>query len=149
MNVKLGLVACLAVWVICGCGGPGWLGLGLGIEAILDPDQVTEDGEDGTHCWDLDGDSSCGEEEDWTGPEGEPDGVCDAMDCRGADGANGEDGSDGNVGEPGLDGSPGPAGPPGVSPPPQVIVIEVPVEDDPPRGNAWGSDGPNGNPQRP
>jgi hypothetical protein len=75
----------------------------------------------------------------------------------GVDGIDGEPGLDGADGDDGLPGDPGPVGPPGVSPPPQVIVIRPVVvlpepvddEDDPPHGNAWGSDGPHGNQTRP
>jgi hypothetical protein len=132
----MGLGALCMVLLGCGNGLP-WLGGGLIIENLLDPD---EGAEDGLACYDLNANGECDDDEDTNG-----DSYCDALDCRGATGMDGTDG----VGVDGIDGIPGPQGPPGASPPPQVIVIEVPVEDDPPRGNAWGSDGPNGNPQRP
>jgi hypothetical protein len=39
-------------------------------------------------------------------------------------------------------------GPQGVSPPPVVVIVR-PADDEPPYGNAWGSDGPHGNQERP
>lgn len=62
-------------------------------------------GEDGLHCWDLNGDDVCDPEEDATG-----EGICDALDCQGADG---EPGPIGEKGEPGPEGPVGPQGPQG------------------------------------
>jgi hypothetical protein len=144
----------VSLFTLAGCGsGPGWLGAGLVIEDLLDPD---ERGDDGLDCWDLDGDLTCGEEEDWTGPEGEPDAVCDVWDCQGIPGIDGADGASGPQGPAGDVGAAGPVGTPGVT---TVIIVRPGVQPEPPRddpaggippyGNAWGSDGPKGNQERP
>jgi hypothetical protein len=54
----------------------------------------------GTHCWDVDGDGVCGEQEDVTA-----DGFCNALDCRGDTGSRGEDGETGPAGLPGSPGT--------------------------------------------
>lgn len=145
-SCKWGLVLLVGIgmWALgmalLGCGnGPGYLGGGLLLESLLDPNEGVgdqgEDGQDGLNCWDLDGDGELSEAEDVDG-----DGLATAYDCRGPSGepgeagepgSDGEDGDDG-VGLPGPVGAVGPQGPPGASPPP--------VDDDgPPFGN-----GPNG-----
>ena len=124
---------------LAGCGnGLPWLTGGLIIEDLLD--QGPTDGEDGLDCWDSNANGECDEEEDWTGPEGEADGLCDMWDCRGVSGVPGEPGVRGPAGSPGPQGEPG-----------ETTVIIVEVEDDSPghNGHAWGSDGPNGNQEKP
>jgi hypothetical protein len=155
---KMWLLGLFSV-ALAGCGnGPGWLGAGLVIEDLLDPNEQAEDGLDGLPglaCYDLNANGECDEEEDV-----DQNGVCGVRDCRGQAGASGMPGVHGETGMEGIPGPIGPAGPPGVSPPPVVIVV-LPVivqpddEDDdpagghPPHGNAWGSDGPHGNQDRP
>ena len=131
---------CLGALIVTllGCGaGPGYLLSGLVADSIIDAWRPEDEAEDGLDCYDLNANGECDEEEDWTGPEGEPDAVCDVYDCRGSDG---DDGADGEAGVPGPT---GPHGEPGET---TVIVIEVPVGH---HGNAWGSDGPNGNQEKP
>ena len=119
----VGLVA------LCGCGaGPGWLGTGLLVEAILDPSEAPEQGLD---CYDLNANGECDGLEDWNGPDGEADGTCDAYDCQGMDGQDGIDGSDGADGDRGI---PGPQGEPGET---TVIVVDD-ESDGPPFGRALG-----------
>ena len=88
-------------------------------------------GEDGDHCWDLNGNGECDEGEDWrgsdSGSDGEivgPDGFCDIWDCRGATGAagpvgatgdRGPQGDQGDTGANGERGDTGPQGPPGAN----------------------------------
>ena len=66
-----------------------------------------QDGADGLNCWDLNGNGDCDGEEDWTGEADEPDGVCDALDCRGAHGIPGPPGDEGPQGPPGPPGAAG------------------------------------------
>lgn len=47
-------------------------------------------GSDGLDCWDFSEDAVCDEDEDWNGPDGFPDGICNAWDCQGASGELGE-----------------------------------------------------------
>lgn len=82
--------ALLALVQLAGCGG----------------------GEDGLHCWDLDGDGEFDESEDL-----DADGQATALDCRGAPGSPGEAGTPGDDGEdgaPGDDGEDGASGTDGV-----------------------------------
>lgn len=67
-----------------------------------------EDGVDGLHCWDLNGDGVFDEEEDTDG-----DGEATALDCRGATGEAGVPGEGGSDGQDGVPGAQGPTGPPG------------------------------------
>ena len=130
-----GLCCC---WLV-GCGqGPGWLGAGLIIEDLLDPDVADgQDGTDGLHCWDLDADGECTDADD-----ANEDGFCDALDCRGPSGRDGEAGPTGNAGPSGDPGPQGPQGPPGqtIAPPPVVIVLPPAV--DPPNEPDEDDDGP-------
>lgn len=129
-----------------GCGqGPGYLGLGLVIEDLLDSNPEPVDGADGTHCWDLDGSGECENDEDVNG-----DAVCDALDCQGVQGDPGDDGADSTV-----PGPTGPAGAPGVPTPGTTTVIVVhdpappPDDDGPPPGHAYGHNDPPGNSHKP
>jgi hypothetical protein len=129
-------IACIVCFNLAGCGqGPVWLGTGLVIEDLLDPDIEVQDG---LACWDLDGSGECDEEEDQN-----QDGICDALDCRGANGPAGNDGIDGVMGEPGMDGAAGPQGPPGTT----VIIVQPPVDEPvhrPPFGRGPDGNGPPG-----
>lgn len=135
VGILIGSAVTLAMLcAIFGCGGPGWLGTGLIIESILDPDESTDsvDGQDGLDCYDLNANGECDEEEDVDG-----DGDCDAYDCQGVDGVDGVDGEDSTL--------PGPQGPPGTT---TIIVIDDDEgqADGPPFGNAFGHDKPKGKP---
>ena len=153
MRTKI-LAVCL--FGLAGCGnGPGWLGAGLVIEDLLDPDEGAVDGLAGLACYDLNANGECDDEEDTN-----DDGLCDALDCRGEEGSQGDQGDRGLPGRQGVPGATGPVGPPGVPPPPVVIVVlpdlvhpelenDDPPGGSPPHGNAWGPEGPHGNQEKP
>lgn len=129
----------LLVWFsVSGCGnGLPWVGSGLLLESLLDPDEGAEDGEPGAEglpglaCWDTNTDFGCQPAEDIDG-----DGDCTVLDCRGADSVV--------------------PGPPGIT---TVIVIhdppvvdppdDEPENDSPPPGHAYGHLTPPGNSRRP
>jgi hypothetical protein len=144
MTFAIGCCLGALAMTLFGCGaGPGWLGTGLLVEALLDPSETPEQGLD---CWDTNANGECDEEEDTDG-----DGYCTAIDCQGISGSDGADGADSTV--------PGPQGPRGITPPPVVIVIPPGVQTgepgdnspggDPPYGNAYGHDNPPGNSHKP
>jgi len=103
-----------------------WDCQGRGIVGISGADGT--DGIDGLNCWDMDANGVCDGDDDWTGPDGEPDGICNHLDCQGltgpqgptgpagqdgtngsdgTNGTNGIDGTNGTDGADGADGSPG------------------------------------------
>ena len=154
------LVGSLLTWAGCGNGFP-WLTGGLIADSIIDglrPQDEADDGADGLPglaCWDSNANGECDAEEDWTGPEGEPDDLCDTWDCRGIPGNSGDDGAKGDTG---ADVSPGLPGPPGIQgsqgPPGGVVIVLPPVvvtrpEDEPPHGHAYGHQTPPGNSHKP
>jgi len=77
-----------------GCGS-GFLGLEDYQRDILSVLIGQNSGSDGLDCWDKSSDGVCDASEDWSGPNGEPDGICDAWDCQGAPGVQGERGRQG------------------------------------------------------
>jgi hypothetical protein len=127
---RLVIGLCVLAFSVAGCGE-----VAKQIEFVVCPGCAGADGADGAagatggaglNCWDLNGDGACNKAaEDWNGPEGIPDGVCDAWDCHGprgragdagdvgatgqagADGADGEDGEDGADGQDGMNGQDG------------------------------------------
>jgi hypothetical protein len=52
---------------------------------------------DGLNCWDFSGEGVCDADEDWNGPGGVPDEICDAWDCQGSPGEPGLEGPAGSV----------------------------------------------------
>jgi hypothetical protein len=82
-----------------------WDCQGRGIIGIAGTDGT--DGSDGLNCWDMDASGVCDADDDWTGPDGEPDGICNYLDCQGPAGADGT--------STGTQGPQGPAGPQGPS----------------------------------
>ena len=79
----LGLFVCLLP--VAGCGNDFW---GLedyqrDILGVFIAQVGHEASSDGLNCWDFSGDGMCDADEDWNGPDGVPDDVCDAWDCQG------------------------------------------------------------------
>ena len=67
---------------------------------------IGADGMNGLNCWDFDEDGECDFADDWNGPDGFPDGICDAWDWQGRPGEQGDTGPAGS-------GPQGPQGPQG------------------------------------
>jgi hypothetical protein len=106
------------------------------------PGEEGDEGTDGTiglSCWDENANADC----DTPDEDVNDDGICDFLDCQGAEGPPGEDGPQGPVGPPGAQGVPGPAGPIG----PQGLVgptgPQGPAGPQGPQG-AQGGIGPTG-----
>jgi alpha-tubulin suppressor-like RCC1 family protein len=83
------------------------------VSAILDSDTVDDFAAmelylGPIHCWDLNSDGACQASEDSNN-----DSNCDALDCRGSQGAQGPTGPQGSVGPPGAQGPIGLTGPQG------------------------------------
>ena len=111
----------ISLVLICGCDGrtlgQDWMRdlLFFGLSGGNDGNDGTDgaDGSDGLACWDFAADGECDPDDDWNGPDGEPDGYCDAWDCQGTPGEQGEQGPQGEPGEDGQAGEQGPQGEPG------------------------------------
>ena len=141
------LLAILGGCLSTGCGtrGIGQILAGLVVDNALDGTQpVPSDGDPGLACWDFDGTGDCNGQ-DWNGPDGVPDGVCDAWDCQGQPGAQGEQGPQGLPGEagpPGADGADGAVGAVGPQGPrgPAGATGDATEEDEPVHDYGHGHD---------
>ena len=113
----IGFGACLT-----SCGNiPDWLEIVIPLRVGTGDAEAGPEGPPGSpglSCWDLNENGACDDDEDLTGPDGVPDGLCGVHDCRGVPGPQGEPGERGSDGQDGADGQPGATGPPGSDAPP-------------------------------
>ncbi len=116
----LGLILVLFLTASCDSLPAFVINLPIGGDRAADgqqgpPGAAGVDGERGLDCWDLNRTGIC-EGQDRSGPDGAPDGWCDAWDCQGpagepgTNGTNGVDGVDGTDGQDGADGRNGVVG---------------------------------------